>query len=131
MDECKGVSIKGIDIEIKLNNKTFQNRGDLLITHWGFSGPAILKLSSIAARELNSQKYKFDLIIKWSALSYEDLKEKVNYLRLNKGKVNLINSRPLPKLTKRLWIFLLNKICLLYTSPSPRDDQTSRMPSSA
>jgi len=110
LDECSGVSIKGIDIEIKLNNKNFQNRGDLLITHWGFSGPAVLKLSSIAARELYSQKYKFNLIIKWSALGYEELKEKVNYLRLNKGKVNLINCRPLPKLTKRLWIFLLNKI---------------------
>ena len=44
LDECSGVSIKGIDIEIKLNNKNFQNRGDLLITHWGFSGPAVLKL---------------------------------------------------------------------------------------
>ncbi len=110
LDECSGVSIKGIDIEIKLNNKNFQNRGDLLITHWGFSGPAVLKLSSIAARELYSQKYKFNLIIKWSALSYEELKEKVKYLRLNKGKVNLINSRPVPLLTKRLWIFLLNKI---------------------
>ena len=44
LDECSGVSIKGIDIEIKLNNKNFQNRGDLLITHWGFSGPAILKV---------------------------------------------------------------------------------------
>jgi len=110
LDECSGVSIKGIDIEIKLNNKNFQNRGDLLITHWGFSGPAVLKLSSIAARELYNQKYKFNLIIKWAALSYEELKEKVNYLRLNKGKVNLINSRPVPQLTKRLWIFLLNKI---------------------
>ena len=110
LDECSGVSIKGIDIEINLNNKNFQNRGDLLITHWGFSGPAVLKLSSIAARELYSQKYKFNLIIKWSSLSYEELKEKINYLRLNKGKVNLINSRPLPLLTKRLWIFLLKKI---------------------
>jgi len=85
LDECSGVSIKGIDIEIKLNNKNFQNRGDLLITHWGFSGPVVLKLSSIAARELYSQKYKFNLIIKWSALSYEELKEKVKYLRLYKG----------------------------------------------
>ena len=34
----------------------------------------------------------------------------MNYLRLNKGKVNLINSRPVPLLTKRLWIFLLKKL---------------------
>jgi predicted Rossmann fold flavoprotein len=80
LGECSGVSIKGIDIEIILNNKTFQNRGDLLITHWGFSGPAVLKLSSIAARELFIQKYKFNLIIKWSVLSYQELKEKIRYL---------------------------------------------------
>ena len=110
LDECSGVSIKDIDIEIKLNNKTFQNRGDLLITHWGFSGPAVLKLSSFAARELFNQKYKFNLIIKWSVLSDEELKEKINYLKFKKGKVNLVNCRPAPLLTKRLWIFLLNKI---------------------
>ena len=110
LNECSGVSIKNIDIAIKLNNKTFENRGDLLITHWGFSGPAVLKLSSIAARELFEQKYKFDLIIKWSNLEYKELKEKINYIKVNKGKLNLINIRPLPFLTKRLWIFLLNKL---------------------
>ena len=110
LNECSGVSIQNIDIAIKLNNKTFKNRGDLLITHWGFSGPAVLKLSSIAARELFEQKYKFDLIIKWSNLEYKELKEKMNYIKVNKGKLNLINIRPLPCLTKRLWIFLLNKL---------------------
>ena len=110
LNECSGVSIKNIDIAIKLNNKTFQNRGDLLITHWGFSGPAVLKLSSIAARELFEQKYKFDLIIKWSNLEFKELKEKMDYIKVNKGKLNLINIRPLPFLTKRLWIFLLNKL---------------------
>ena len=110
LNECSGVSIKNIDIEIQLNNKSFKNRGDLLITHWGFSGPAVLKLSSIAARELFDQKYKFNLIIRWSNLEYKELKEKINNLKLNNGKLNLINLRPLPLLTKRLWVFLLNKM---------------------
>ena len=110
LNECSGVSIKNIDLEIQLNNKSFKNRGDLLITHWGFSGPAVLKLSSIAARELFEQKYKCKLIIKWSDLEYEELKEKINNLKLNNGKLNLINLRPLPLLTKRLWVFLLNKM---------------------
>ncbi len=110
LNECSGVSIKNIDLEIQLNNKSFKNRGDLLITHWGFSGPAVLKLSSIAARELFEQKYKCKLIIKWSDLEYEELKEKINNLKLNNGKSNLINLRPLPLLTKRLWVFLLNKM---------------------
>ncbi len=110
LNECSGVSIKNIDIEIQLNNKSFKNRGDLLITHWGFSGPVVLKLSSIAARELFDQKYKFNLIIRWSNLGYKELKEKIDNLKLNNGKLNLINLRPLPLLTKRLWVFLLNKM---------------------
>ena len=110
LNECSGVSIKNIDIEIQLNNKSFKNRGDLLITHWGFSGPAVLKLSSIAARELFDQKYKFSLIIRWSNLEYKELKEKIDNLKFNNGKLNLINLRPLPLLTKRLWVFLLNKM---------------------
>ena len=110
LNECSGVSIKDIDIEIQLNNKSFKNRGDLLITHWGFSGPAVLKLSSIAARELFDQKYKFNLIIRWSDLEYKELKDKIDNLKLNNGKLNLINLRPLPLLTKRLWVFLLNKM---------------------
>lgn len=110
LNECSGVSIKNIDIEIQLNNKSFKNRGDLLITHWGFSGPAVLKLSSIAARELFDQKYKFNLIIRWSNLEYKELKEKIDNLKFNNGKLNLINLRPLPYLTRRLWVFLLNKM---------------------
>ena len=110
LNECSGVSVKNIDIEIQLNNKSFKNRGDLLITHWGFSGPAVLKLSSIAARELFDQKYKFNLIIRWSNLEYKELKEKIDNLKFNNGKLNLINLRPLPLLTKRLWVFLLNKM---------------------
>ena len=110
LNECSGVSLKDIDIEIQLNNKSFKNRGDLLITHWGFSGPAVLKLSSIAARELFDQKYKFNLIIRWSNLEYKELKEKIDNLKFNNGKLNLINLRPLPLLTKRLWVFLLNKM---------------------
>ena len=110
LNECSGVSIKNIDIEIQLNNKSFKNRGDLLITHWGFSGPAVLKLSSIAARELFDQKYKFNLIIRWSNLEYKELKEKIDNLKFNNGKLNLINLRPLPLLTRRLWVFLLNKM---------------------
>ncbi len=110
LNECSGVSIKNIDIEIQLNNKSFKNRGDLLITHWGFSGPAVLKLSSIAARELFEEKYKFNFIIRWSNLEYKELKEKIDNLKFYNGKLNLINLRPLPLLTKRLWVFLLNKM---------------------
>ena len=110
LKECKGVSIKNVDLKILVNGKYFLNKGDLLITHWGFSGPGILKLSSIAAREIYKEKYKFKLIINWSDLDKWELNEMINSLRENNGKSSLYNSRPLPKVTKRLWIFLLNKM---------------------
>jgi len=110
LKECIGVSVRNLDLKILINEKSFSCKGDLLITHWGFSGPGVLKLSSIAARELYGVRYKFKLVIQWSKLSYSDLSEKLNQLRQLNGKSKLHNIRPLPYITKRLWIFLLNKM---------------------
>lgn len=110
LKECKGISIKNLNLKLIVNDKVLINKGDLLITHWGFSGPGILKLSSIASRELYEAGYKFKLIITWSNLDYEELYRKINYLREINGKSNLFTIRPLPNITKRLWIFLLKKI---------------------
>ena len=110
LKECSGVSVRNLDFKILINGNSFSSKGDLLITHWGFSGPGILKLSSIAAREIYDIRYKFKLNIQWSRLSYSELNEKLNQLRQFNGKSNLYNTRPLSYLTKRLWIFLLNKM---------------------
>ena len=110
LKECSGVSVRNLDFKILINGNSFSSKGDLLITHWGFSGPGILKLSSIAAREIYDIKYKFKLNIQWSRLSCSELNEKLNQLRQFHGKSNLYNTRPLSFLTKRLWIFLLNKM---------------------
>jgi len=110
LKDCSGVSVRGLDLKILVNGHSFSCKGDLLITHWGFSGPGILKLSSFAAREIYESQYKFKLIIKWSNLSYSELNEKINHLRQFKGKSNLYNTRPFSYITKRLWIFLLNKM---------------------
>ncbi len=107
---CVGSAIKNVNLKINLNNTIFQNKGDLLITHWGFSGPGILKLSSIAARELYIEKYKFKLLICWSDLDKSELTQKINDLREKCGKFNLYNARPLSSITKRLWTCLLKKI---------------------
>ena len=107
---CLGSTTKNINLKININKKIFQNKGDLLITHWGFSGPGILKLSSMAARELYIEKYKFKLVICWSDLDANELIQKINDLREKCGKLNLHNARPISSITKRLWIFLLKKI---------------------
>ena len=110
LKDCKGVSVKNVYLKIEVNNQYFESQGDILITHWGFSGPGILRLSSEAARELYEQKYKFKLFIKWTNLDSFELYRIINNLRETSGKSNLINSRPIPSITKRLWIYLLNKL---------------------
>ncbi len=108
--ECRGVVVKNVDLQVHLNNQYFKSQGDLLITHWGFSGPGILRLSSEAARYLYEKKYKFKLRIKWTNLDLYELNNIMNNLRETNGTSKLCNLRPVPSLTKRLWIYLLNKL---------------------
>ena len=110
LKECRGVAVKNVFLEISLNNKDFKSQGDLLITHWGFSGPGILRLSSEAARDLYEKKYKFKLRIKWTNLDLSELNNRINMLRETNGTSNLCNLRPISSLTKRLWVYLLNKL---------------------
>ena len=110
LKECKGVSVRNVYLEIYMDNKYFKSRGDLLITHWGFSGPSILRLSSEAARDLYEKKYNFKLRIRWTNLDHSELNNRMSKLRETNGTSNLCNLRPIPSLTKRLWVYLLNKL---------------------
>ncbi len=64
LKDMQGISVKKAGVKIK-GTKLYSN-GDLLITHWGFSGPAILKLSAFGARILYGLNYKFTLEICWT-----------------------------------------------------------------
>jgi hypothetical protein len=61
----QGIAVPDAIVQIK--QIPYQQQGPLLITHWGFSGPAILKLSAFAARDLHRMNYVFDLVINWNA----------------------------------------------------------------
>lgn len=58
-DDLQGISFENAKVKIK--NTPFASSGAMLITHWGLSGPAILKLSAFAARDLADKDYKFDI----------------------------------------------------------------------
>ena len=58
-----GISVN--EVVVKLNDSKLLQAGPLLITHWGLSGPAILKLSSFAARNLAERKYDFIITVNW------------------------------------------------------------------
>ena len=77
--------------------------GPLLITHWGFSGPGILRLSAIAARELNAANYDFRLRVNWLIdKTVDEVIDMFKNLRHTRGKQNIIGSNPFD-LPKRLW----------------------------
>lgn len=84
--------------------------GPLLITHWGMSGPAILKLSSYGARLLAEQQYKSPLAINWTNLRDTEVMEALGALMVPYGQKQLKSIAPCG-LPARLWTYLVEK-CL-------------------
>ncbi|MDP1607996.1 MAG: NAD(P)/FAD-dependent oxidoreductase [Chlamydiales bacterium] len=69
--DLAGISLG--DVIVTLKGTSFHQRGPLLLTHWGFSGPAILKLSAWAARKLHELDYKTTLLINWTASKNQEV----------------------------------------------------------
>lgn len=95
-----GVAVKS---QVSVKQVKLKDEGPLLITHWGFSGPAILKLSAWGARELNSLDYKFDLQVNWTNTeNFESCKDFIKEQKLENPKQYVLKN-PLFELPKRLW----------------------------
>jgi predicted Rossmann fold flavoprotein len=104
--ELMGVSA---NVTIKIAGTKFVESGPLLITHWGFSGPAVLRMSAWAARELQEKKYDFKIAINWlQSITEPKLKEQLTELRRNAGKKMIWQKNPFD-LPKRLWEYLLTR----------------------
>ncbi len=89
-----------------LGGKQVEN-GPLLITHLGLSGPAILKLSSVAARELHEVGYKFTISVDWCEnITAHEIKQLFHQNRQEFPKKSILNT-PLPSIPKRLWVSLV------------------------
>ena len=98
LKELAGTSCE--NVKVRIEKTKFSQEGPLLITHWGFSGPAILKLSAFAARYLAEKNYETTFIIDWVPALTE---EKLFSLFSSDPKKHLQNVRtPLPK---RLWSY--------------------------
>jgi predicted Rossmann fold flavoprotein len=105
--ELMGVSVK--KARVKLLPLKLEEEGPLLITHWGFSGPVILKLSAFAARELHAIEYIYEVLINWLPQFNElELKNYFENQRLNFGNHKLLNRQGF-EFPSRLWSFLLYK----------------------
>ena len=83
--------------------RKWYRRGPLLITHWGFSGPAILKLSAFAARALHASNYQAQLTIHWLGEKTTDVCFQELWQHFQKSGKKECGSTPLYGLSKRLW----------------------------
>jgi predicted Rossmann fold flavoprotein len=99
--DLAGVSVP--HAKVKIAGQPLENEGPLLITHWGFSGPAILKLSAWGARLLNKLKYTFTVLINWVPEHTEEtLREYIQQHRHGFAR-RTVAAHPLFNLPQRLW----------------------------
>jgi predicted Rossmann fold flavoprotein len=96
------------DVTISIEGTGWKQRGPMLITHWGLSGPAILKLSAYAARELHERNYSFTIRVHWVPEYHETaLYHQLSLWRSEKSTQKISNRNPV-QLPTRLWEWLLN-----------------------
>ncbi len=89
----------------KIVGEKWQGDGPLLITHWGMSGPAVLKTSAFGARILEEKKYESKISINWTAETNFQLVEKeIQQLKASK---KLLSNTQLFDIKSRLWDYLL------------------------
>lgn len=102
-----GVAVE--KVRVKIMGTKFEETGPALITHWGISGPAILKLSAWAARELASRNYQFCILVNWAApLNEQNVWQALHQFRFANPAQKISNKNPF-RLPQRLWEYLLDE----------------------
>ncbi|ACC82799.1 NAD(P)/FAD-dependent oxidoreductase [Nostoc punctiforme] len=106
--ELAGVSVNPVQLRLSAGGKSqLQQTGSLLITHWGLSGPAVLKLSAWGARVLHESRYQAKLLINWLPLLHqEQVREKVLAVKDEWGKKAIALHRGVD-LPHRLWQYII------------------------
>ena len=99
--ELAGISVE--TVEVSVAETKLRERGALLVTHWGLSGPAILRLSAWGARALHEKDYRFTLRVNWLPhLSEENLNKELQARRASQP-ARLVVNVPMTPLSARLW----------------------------
>lgn len=104
-------ALKGTVVEhttVAIPGAKLRADGPLLVTHWGVSGPAILKLSSYAARHLYDCQYQSPLAVNWTDRKEEDVRQELTQLSGANAQKLLTTVHPFD-LPSRLWSYLLEK----------------------
>jgi hypothetical protein len=107
LTDLMGLSLK--NVMIKIIGTNHKEIGDVLITHWGLSGPAILKLSAWAAFDLHKATYNFQIAVQWMGeMTEEQIRQELDLIIQNNGQAKVVN-RKIEKFPKRFWDYLLYK----------------------
>ncbi|MEL6864029.1 MAG: NAD(P)/FAD-dependent oxidoreductase [Bacteroidota bacterium] len=89
--------------KVKIIGSKLQSEGPLLITHWGLSGPAVLKLSAWGARQLHERAYDFRILVNWlGEQSAEEVMDQLMAIRQSIPKKQILTKAPF-ELPSRLW----------------------------
>ena len=105
--QLMGVSVD--EVQIKITRTKLQTKGALLITHWGISGPAVLKLSAFAAKELASKNYNYSIIINWlTNYTEQSLRDEWLHFRQQFASSKIFSKYPFA-LPNRLWQYFLQQ----------------------
>jgi predicted Rossmann fold flavoprotein len=104
IQDLQGLSVP--NAQLTLSGQKLQTSGPLLITHWGLSGPAVLKMSAWGARLFHALQYRFKIVINWTGMEYEAAQKQLIRLAEQHPK-KLISNSPFPSIPGRLWRQLL------------------------
>lgn len=106
VDGIPGVVVKNASVNVM--NSKLNSEGPVLVTHWGLSGPAILKLSAWGAIEFYSKNYEFKVEINWLGRGNQQVLEELNGLKATLNKKIISLKSPFEEIPKRLW----EKLCI-------------------
>ena len=101
--ELQGISMPSA--KVKVLSTKLEESGPILITHWGLSGPAILKTSAWGARILNDLNYHFPVHVNWTGKHNDESIRKDFQLLIEDHKKKQISTLPFFDIPKRLWAY--------------------------
>ncbi len=120
IDDARLIGLSGVSVEnaeVSVRGTRLCTSGPLLITHWGLSGPAVLKLSAWGARELATANYEFPLVVNWALPHTRDsLVRELSDVREKNPRKQITTWSPLA-IPQRLWERLVTSAGIPATAP--------------
>ena len=101
LTDLLGVSVP--NATVKIIGTKLESHGPLLITHWGMSGPAVLKLSAFGARILAEKKYVYEVEVNWLSKPFGQVVQELHKIKKTNSKKQIALRSPFEPISKRLW----------------------------